>query len=250
MAKDSRIGWTNHTFNIVTGCVKVSPGCAHCYAERDRFARQYWGKTAERQTRKAPYWKQPIKWDREAAAAGVPGRVFAGSYCDVFEDNKTVDAEREKLWPLIEQTPNLRWLMLTKRAERIRRSLPHHWGSAAYSNVCLGISAENGQYLESRMNHLSQCGGNLRFVSLEPLLGPIDAWYWLKHKAINWVIVGGESGPGHRPMDPQWALEIQGQCKTHKVPFYYKQDGGPKSGTIEHPSLWRHELPSSFLSLN
>jgi protein gp37 len=144
MPQDTGISWTNHTFNIVWGCTKVSQGCKHCYAEPIAAKQGFdvWGLGKDRRTFGEAYWKKPLAWNRAAEKAGVPARVFCSSMCDVFEDHPTTIAELEKLWPLIRQTPWLQWQLLTKRPERIAQSLPADWGQG-YSNVWLGTSIEN-----------------------------------------------------------------------------------------------------------
>lgn len=245
MAKDSSIAWTTASFNMVTGCKQVSPGCLNCYAMRDPHARPFWGLT-DRQTRADAYWKAPHLWNRKALASEAPTRVFAGSYCDVFEAHVTVDRERARLWPLMKATRGLRWLLLTKRPERIVECLPEDfWESSVWGHVWLGTSVEDQQRADERLLALSEVPGRT-FVSVEPLLGPIDPAVLLTGGGVQWVICGGESGPERRRMDPEWAAEIQDFCVGHRIPFFYKQDGGPKPDTIAHPERWRREFPEAL----
>jgi protein gp37 len=135
MGKDTKIEWAKHTFNIVWGCTKVSEACASCYAEAlaKRFGHSVWGADKERRKLGEAYWKQPLKWNAAAGAAGVRERVFCSSMADVFEDHPTVAEERQKLWPLIESTPNLNWLLLTKRPENMLKFTP--WSARWPSNI-------------------------------------------------------------------------------------------------------------------
>lgn len=139
--KDSKISWTHHTFNLAWGCDEVSPECANCYARvfSQRLGKNLWGKEKPREVLSHSYWKQPLKWDREARKAGERHRVFCSSMADVFEDHPTITWQRQRLWEMIRQTQNLDWLLLTKRAERIEGSLPADWGQG-YANVWLGVT--------------------------------------------------------------------------------------------------------------
>lgn len=239
MSEHTGIEWTDHTFNIAWGCFKVSPGCAHCYA--DTFSRRYghdvWGppKTTARRTFGEKHWNEPLKWERAAAAdpsggacADIPGRlVFCSSMCDVFEDHPTIDAEREKLWPLIRATPHLTWQLLTKRPERIAANLPSDWGEG-YANVWLGTSIESNDY-RWRYDELAKVKAVVHFLSLEPLLGHVDLYdrfSGLGPDEAWWVIVGGESGPGARPMDLDDVRSIKRACDEFGVAFFLKQLGG------------------------
>jgi protein gp37 len=226
MSELTGIEWTDHTFNIAWGCMKVSPGCAHCYADTlsHRYGFDVWGPaaTTERRTFGAKHWNEPLRWNKAAEKAGEARRVFCCSMCDVFEDHPTVDAERAKLWPLIRATPWLDWQLLTKRPERIAANLPGDWGNG-YENVWLGTSIESMDYI-ARADQLARVPATVRFLSCEPLLGPLDIIDVLDR--INWVIVGGESGPGARPMHELWAGDLQTQCWLSGVPFFLKQLGG------------------------
>lgn len=263
MGENSAISWTDHTFNPWWGCVKVSTGCEHCYAEYLAVHRQHkpiWGpaKTTRRRMMSEAYWKQPLKWNRKAEAEGVRRRVFCASMADVFEDHPDVVDARARLWALIEVTPALDWLLLTKRPENIDKMLPERWNPpfCLYngillkqdmpSNVWLGISAENQDEFDTRWPVLEHIGRTWYpeniFLSLEPLLGPINieiAYEWTEHeedrtiwcRGVDWVIVGGESGPSARPMDLQWARDIRKQCQEAEIPFFFKQAGGRFGGS-------------------
>ena len=231
MSKDSRSEWTHHTFNPWWGCTKVSPGCKNCYAETwaRRLGQDVWGPKTHRRELTSSYWKQPAAWNAEAARTGVRARVFCASMADVFEDRRDVDARREQLWRVIAETPNLDWLLLTKRPQNVRRLVP--WVETWPENVWLGATAENQRCLEKRVPHLLDSGARVRFLSCEPLLGPIDLSAWIAgaqrgdHPPIDWVIGGGESGHHARPMNPGWLTALRDQCVGGGVRFHFKQWG-------------------------
>lgn len=238
MGETTKIAWCDHTFNIAWGCFKVSPGCKNCYADTfstTRMGFDVWGPPAvtERRTFGEKHWRQPVKWNREAEQAGERRRVFSSSMADVFEDHPTVIAQLEKLWPLIKATPGLDWMLLTKRAERIEWSLPSDWNDGAeYPNVWLGVSVEDHEYALARLGYLSQVSAAVRFVSYEPALGPID-WEAI-HEAngglnLDMIIYGGESGPGFRPEDKQWARDTLAYCRRRGIAFFHKQSAAPKT---------------------
>lgn len=222
MAKDSRIEWTHHTFNPWWGCVRVSPACTHCYAETwaHRLGMQLWGRSADRRFSGADYWRQPIKWNDEAKRSGERRRVFCASMADVFEGRAELNSWREKLWPLIEQTGQLDWLLLTKRPQNVQRMVP--WGDTWPSNVWLGTTAENQKYADSRIPSLLAVPARVHFISAEPLLGPLTLRKWSN---LDWVIAGGESGRGARPTDPQWVRTLRDDCKDMQIAFHFKQWG-------------------------
>jgi protein gp37 len=228
MAENTIIAWTDHTFNIAWGCVKISPGCTNCYAETlsKRYGHAVWGKDAGRRVLSEKYWSEPLKWQNEAKAAGVIQRVFSSSMCDIWEDHPTITKERAKLWPLIRATPNLCWQLLTKRAERIANNLPPDWGNG-YPKVWLGVSAENQKFADERIPYLLRIPAVVHFVSYEPALGPVDFSPWLtettRGRSVSWIIQGGESGPGWRPMDVQWARNVRDQCARAGVAYFFKQ---------------------------
>jgi protein gp37 len=233
--KDSKIEWTDHTFNPWVGCAKVSPGCDHCYAEAwaKRYGNVKWGAGETR--RKTVTWNQPLKWNAEAAQAGIRKRVFCASLADVF-DNEIPPEWRALLWSLVRETPHLDWLLLTKRIGNAPKMLPADWGQG-WPNVWLGISVVNQEEADRDIPKLLAIDARIRFLSMEPLLGPVhfsnvtkrsDAVQQLGKPALNgvhWVIVGGESGKDARPMAPAWARSIRDQCKTVRVPFLFKQWG-------------------------
>lgn len=232
MGKNSRIEWTHHTFNPWWGCVRVSDACKHCYAEAwaKRVGSVAWGARAERRFFSDAHWRQPLKWQAEAEAAGERRRVFCASMADVFEDRRDLDAPRERLAGLIATTPRLDWLLLTKRPEVAQRLAP--WGAAWPENVWLGTTAENARWAAKRLPALVAAGARVRFVSCEPLLGPLDLSPWLDAGALHWVIAGGESGGGARPSDPAWFLGLRDQCAHARVPFHFKQWGNWAPATV------------------
>jgi protein gp37 len=218
------IEWSNETFNIVWGCVKVSPACDNCYAEAR--ATEWWGKDAPRRTFGESYWKKPLKWNEDAAKNGERPRVFCSSMADVFEKHPTVTQEREKLWPLIQATPNLDWLLLTKRHDNVEKNLPWGKNDVPWPNVWIEMSVENQQYADIRLPYLTKINAVVRWVSVEPLLGPADLSKYLP--ALDWIIVGGESGDNARVMQPAWAKQIWKDCQQAQVPFFFKQWGQHK----------------------
>lgn len=230
MAAATVIAWTDHTFNLVWGCTKISPGCANCYAETLSKSKRYgtpldvWGPDKPRRTLGAAYWREPLKWDRQAKIAGERRRVFCGSMFDWCDPHPTVKQELARLWPLISQTPNLDWLLLTKRPEHIGACLPANF-PRGFRNVWLGTSIENNDYA-GRADMLRRHDATVRFVSYEPALGPLDR---LDLTGLDWVIYGGESGPGYRDHDVQWARDLRTRCDARGVAFFFKQSPAPRT---------------------
>lgn len=242
MGKNSRIEWTHHTFNPWWGCTKVAAACAHCYAEAwsKRVGQRVWGPNAARRFFGDRHWAEPRQWQREALLNGQRRRVFCASMADVFEDRPELDAWREKLWGLIEATPQLDWLLLTKRPDMVRRLVP--WGGHWPQNIWLGTTVEHQDVAESRLMHLAQLPAVIRFISAEPLLGSLDLRPWLG-TTIHWVITGGESGPHARPASPAWFRSLLQQCRETGVPFHFKQwgDWTPSTGATV-PELPREQV--------
>ena len=223
------IAWTSATFNPWMGCAKVSPGCAHCYAEtltKNRMGLSLWGKNGRRQITSDLNWKKPVKWNREAQEAGERRRVFCASLCDVFEDHPTANKARPDLWELIAATPNLDWQLLTKRPENIANFLPVNWGGG-WNNVWLGVSTEDQQRAEERLPYFDKLSAAVFFASYEPALGPIDFFKIVRGKKLidrlDWCIYGGESGPGFRPHDIAWPRTARDQFDKVGKAFFYKQ---------------------------
>jgi len=247
MGERTEISWADSTFNPVVGCTKVSAACDHCYAES-------WAKRAgqpelwqgERRRTTPENWRKPLKWDRDAALSGRRPRVFCASLSDVF-DNQWEPEWRRDLWQLIAETPHLDWLLLTKRPQNIAKMLPS--GDLAkflpwpWPNVWLGTTAENQTEANRRVPHLVAVPAAVRFLSCEPLLGPINLALAGLEVCLNdfdtpcttnisWVISGGESGSHHRQTDPAWIRSLRDQCYAVDIAFHHKQNGGkrPKDG--------------------
>ena len=225
MARNSKIEWTDHTFNPWWGCTKVSPACDHCYAETwaKRIGLDVWSSGKPRRFLSNSYWQQPRRWNKAASLANQRARVFCASMSDVFEWKKELTPWRHKLWELIEETPHLDWLLLTKRPHLVTRMTP--WSNEWPHNVWLGVTVENQKYAEKRLSHLEKIPAKIRFLSCEPLLGEIDLRKWLEQNVIHWVIAGGESGFNARPSNPDWFLSLRDQCIAYVTPFHFKQWG-------------------------
>jgi protein gp37 len=244
MAKNSHIEWTHHTFNPWWGCIKVSPACDNCYAElwAKRMGHRLWGREAPRRFFSDAHWREPLRWNEEAARIGSRERVFCASMADVFERRADVNAQRVRLWELIERTPHLDWLLLTKRPQNVERIVP--WGSDWPTNVWIGTSIENQSIAEKRLPFLLSLPAAVRFISCEPLLGPLNLRAWFRRRrlhSIDWVIAGGESGTCSRPMHPDWAKSLLKQCQDFGVPFHFKQWGHWAPADC-HPQVTRSQL--------
>lgn len=246
MGDNTRIEWCDATFNPWIGCQKVSDGCKHCYAESlmdHRYGKAKWGPQGTRQRTSAANWRKPLQWNKQAQDAGIRYRVFCASLADVFENNPQLLDWRQELFALIEQTPNLDWLLLTKRPQHVFDFVPKHWLGGLPSNVWIGASVESQGQI-GRVRDLLRVPAYVHFLSCEPMLGPIDLQecyseepgdcYSLLINYIDWVIVGGESGQNARPMSAEWALNLRRQCDLYGVKFFMKQLGG-------HPDK-RHNL--------
>lgn len=282
MSENSAISWTDHTFNPWIGCTKVSPACDHCYAERSTPSRTLgvvWGPGQPRHRTTPENWNLPLRWNAtpfyecsscgwrgrnakvevvgpEIAAASCPRcaqtgadhvlrlarpRVFCASLADVF-DNEVDPAWRADLFALIQRTPSLDWLLLTKRIGNVSRLLPVDvCGGELPSNVWIGATICNQEEADRDIPKLLAVPARVRFLSIEPMLGAVDLaqagalWSDMNGKiidaaasgkrGIDWVIVGGESGPNARPMHPDWARSLRDQCAAAGVPFHFKQWG-------------------------
>jgi protein gp37 len=236
MATKSTIEWTEYTWNPVTGCTKISTGCRNCYAERMAKRLQAMGQ---------PNYSNgftvcvhdhmldtPLRWKR-------PARVFVNSMSDLFHEN-VPECFIHKVFDIMTRTPQHHYQVLTKRAERLvdtSGSLP--WPD----NVWMGVTVENNNYTY-RIDLLRKVPARIKFISIEPLLGPITK---LDLREIDWVIVGGESGPGARQMRPEWVIDIRDQCRVSGVPFFFKQWGGTnkkKSGRVLEGRTW-NQMPET-----
>ena len=211
MAEQSLIEWTDSTWNPWHGCIKVSPGCKNCYMYRGK---ERWGKNPRNVVRSRTTFDDPLRWT-------TPRRIFTCSWSDWFIED--ADPWREEAWQVVRQSPHHTFQILTKRPERILGALPQDWGTG-WPNVWVGVSIETQQFIH-RKETLQSIPSSLRFISAEPLLGPIE---FGELKGIHWVITGGESGPKARPMDPAWARSIRKQCAASKVTFFHKQNGGTR----------------------
>ncbi|WP_186183103.1 phage Gp37/Gp68 family protein [Burkholderia gladioli] len=275
MSENSKIEWTDHTFSPWMGCTKISPGCDNCYAEAmmdTRLHKVQWGPRGQRVRTSAANWLEPVRWNAKHeqffAAHGRRQRVFCSSLADVF-DNAVDPAWRVDLFQLIADTPNLDWLLLTKRIGNVRSMIE----SAAFStvgtgalnmwltqwamtrtppsNVWLGATIVNQEEADRDIPKLLNTPARVRFLSIEPMLGPIDLLWpetlwpdgptrccsghecgcggqpidpWLIY-GVNWIIAGGESGPGARPAHPDWFRSLRDQCAEAHVAFFFKQWG-------------------------
>lgn len=304
MAENTKIEWANHTFNPWFGCQKVGPGCDHCYAEgwAKRSGLVQWGPGTDRRRSSEANWRKPIKWNRQAEIQhnawqafkdAHPGltdsqlveagfvkperpRVFCASLADVF-DNAVPDAWRMDLFSLIAKTPYLDWLLVTKRVGNVMRMCSGDglMFDMIADRVWLGVTICNQEEADRDIPKLMQIPAKVRWLSMEPLLGPVDLSQWLDiiqyedgaawmrrnighlHDMLDWVVVGGESGPHARPMNPDWAYELCDQCDAADVPFLFKQWGewatagnqafGAIKGEVRHirsdGSFWGDDLP-------
>jgi len=246
MSENSKIEWTHHTFNPWWGCVRVSPGCEHCYAETfsKRVGLKVWGATAERRFFGAKHWAEPYKWDKAAEKAGERHRVFCASMADVCEDHRDpriqsmLNGARRELARLIENTPNLDWLLLTKRIENFRECFPVELftGHQYPKNIWPGTTCEDQPRYDARIRHLLELREfSRRFISYEPALGPIDFRMggmsmpdYAEHNPLaklDWLIYGGESGGNSRPNEVAWARSARKQCAQAGTAFLLKQLG-------------------------
>ncbi|CAN5337037.1 phage Gp37/Gp68 family protein [soil metagenome] len=266
MGENTAIEWATHTFNPWEGCQKVGPGCEHCYAEA-RNARfgggvaANWGPGAPRRRTSTSNWAKPLKWQTEARRTGIRPRVFCASLADVF-DNAVDPQWRDDLWRLILDTPDLDWLLLTKRIGNVPGRTPI---MGIPANAWLGVTVVNQAEADRDVPKLLAVPAARRFLSIEPMLGEIqlvdrcngwffydalrgDRWHdgpchdaprsaWAK---IDWVICGGESGHGARPMHPDWARTLREQCAAAGTPFLFKQWGefGPYNGEPGVAGFW------------
>lgn len=224
MSENSKIEWTDHTFNPWVGCTKVSAACDNCYAEswaKRAGTPELW--TGERRRTTPSNWKQPLKWNAQHdlffAEHGRRQRVFCASLADIF-DNQVPDEWRTDFWQMVRDTPNLDWLLLTKRPQNIKLMLPLDW-AFGYPNVWLGATAENQKEFDRRYEHLVSIPAAIRFLSMEPLLGGVT----IRHRGLDWIITGGESGPNARPSHPDWFRSIRDQCQHSGIAFHFKQWG-------------------------
>lgn len=252
MAENSKIEWTDHTGNLWWGCTNVHAGCDNCYAETwsNRFNNNLWGNDAPRKLVKS-VWGKFAKWQRDAAAANEKHVVFVGSMMDIFEkplrvidnDEKetgqtTGDLRNRFFNQVVPASPNLIFLLLTKRPSNINRMVPAEWLENPPANVMYGASVVDQKSADDVARHLSKVKGP-KFLSVEPLLEDVNMKPFILHyyndddrteppvnewsMTVDWVIVGGESGDGRRPFDPDWARHIRHDCEATGTPFFMKQ---------------------------
>ncbi len=230
MGKKSYIEWTESTWNPVTGCTKISPGCDHCYAERMTARLAAMGQpnyvNGFKVTTHEHMLETPLMWKK-------PQTIFVNSMSDLFHKDVPLDFIRN-VFGVMRKASCHRFQVLTKRSKRLLELSPKlDWPE----NVWTGVSVE-GQDYQFRIDHLRETGANVKFLSLEPLLGPLLR---LDLRGIDWVIVGGESGPGARPMKERWVVQIKRQCLAAKVPFFFKQWGGvnkKRNGRLLRGEIW------------
>jgi protein gp37 len=276
MGEKTGIDWCDHTFNGWIGCMKVSPGCLNCYAETmmdKRYHRVQWGQMKTETTEpsvgtrvrtSAANWRQPLKWAKRARelqrlwdaqqpfevklhpSERIPRperpRVFCSSLADVF-DNQVPEEWRNDLWRLIRDTPELDWLLLTKRPENIERFLPaswHHWSTAEkgpmdWQNVWLGFTAEDQEHFDRRWPIMRDIPAVVRFCSYEPAIGPLRLRGMGDMAGLGWLICGGESGKGHRPMEPEWERLVRNDCFRFGIPYFFKQLAGKRPIPADFP---------------
>jgi protein gp37 len=219
--RNSKIEWTDNTFNPWYGCTKVSPACDHCYAEMmmaTRYGKVKWGAGQARVRTKD--WDKPRKWDREAARAGIRQKVFCASLADAF-DAEVPQAWRDELWELIGDCSNLNWQLLTKRPASIMGMVPPVWREGFPDNVWVGTTIENRQWAQVRLPAILKVPARVKFISAEPLLEAFEI-----PRGIDWVIVGGESGPGWRALSLPDVRRMRDQCQALGIPFFFKQHSG------------------------
>jgi protein gp37 len=236
MGDASHIEWTDATWNPVTGCTKISPGCKFCYAERLSLRLRAMGQKNYAAGFDVAVHDdmldRPLRWRR-------PRRIFVNSMSDLFHAD-VPEEFIQQVFDVMRRADQHQYQVLTKRSERLLEMSPRiDWRP----HIWQGVSVENGDYLD-RVDHLRRSGAHVKFLSIEPLLGRLDA---LDLTGIDWVIVGGESGPGARPVDPDWVREIRDRCAAARVPFFFKQWGGvnkARTGRVLDGRTW-DELPCS-----
>ncbi|WP_019584508.1 phage Gp37/Gp68 family protein [Thioalkalivibrio sp. ALE16] len=230
MAENTKIEWAHHTFNPWIGCTKIGPGCDNCYAERwaEQRGGVRWGVGQPRRRTATSNWNQIRRIHRRNAEAGTRERVFVASLAD-WADQEVPDAWRKDLFDLIAECPSLDFLLLTKRIGVARRMLPWMQPEAdgtPWPNVWLGVTVANQTDADRDIDALLDTPAAVRFLSMEPLLGPVDLDRAMPaDAALGWIIVGGESGPHARPLHPAWARAIRDQCHERDIPFLFKQWG-------------------------
>jgi len=240
MATNSPIEWTDATWNPVTGCDKISPGCKHCYAERMakrlKAARNANYKNGFELTLQPQMLTRPLEWKS-------PKQIFVNSMSDLFHDDVPLEYI-QRVFAVMNKANWHQYQVLTKRAERLEDLSPKlEWAP----HIWMGVSVESAKYL-SRIDCLRRTQAHVKFLSLEPLLGPLPK---MNLRGIDWAIVGGESGPGARPMDAEWVTDIRDQCVKADVAFFFKQWGGvqkKRTGRTLEGRTW-DEMPEALVTL-
>lgn len=226
MGEFSGVEWTHHSFSINWGCEEIPQvnglpsACDNCYARAvaARWKFDVWGKDKPRRMLSEHHWNEPIRWNRKAEAAGLRKRVFCGPMNDICEDRRDLDPLRRMLIELIEKTPWLDWLLLTKRPFLYRRFFPwKEWPKNAWA----GTTTEHQYWFDHRMKALAQVPAAIKFISAEPLFSQIDISAHVKD--LQWVITGSESGQKARPTQEAWIRNLKDQCVGAAIPFFYKQ---------------------------
>lgn len=238
MGQKTIISWTQRTWNPWRGCTKISPGCKNCYMFT---AQNRYGNDPAIVVR-TKTWGDPLRWQRQAERDERHELVFTCSWSDWFHE--AADPWRDEAWQVVKQCRNLVFQILTKRPERIAECLPDDWNEG-YPNVWLGTSVENKRYVW-RIDELRAVPATVRFISAEPLLGSLAG---LSLEDIDWLIVGGESGPSFRPMDLAWARELRDLALAWGVPFFFKQSAAlrTETGTTLDGCEW-HQMPESSVT--
>ena len=290
MAQETHISWTKSTWNPWIGCSKVSAGCQYCYAEAlmdKRYGRVQWGPSGTRSKTSLSNWRDPVRWNRKAARSGEEWRVFCASLADIFEDWRdqvadhkgqplfrctlcdseelcrvcmictgnnvvplTLDHLRKDLFRLVENTPHLTWLLLTKRPENVRSMIPSWWWDKPQHNVWYGTSTEDQENLEKRLPELARIPATRRFLSVEPMLGPLEFASARGIESVSWAIFGGESAQGGaaaRRCEPGWIEDGIAQCRKLDIAPFVKQLGSNCGLVLEeshgaNPAEWPEAL--------
>jgi len=239
MASSSSIEWTESTWNPITGCTKISSGCKNCYAERMAMRLQAMAHRNYRNgfmpTMHHSLLSLPLYWKK-------PQMIFVNSMSDLFHEAVT-DQFIDQIFETMNTASWHNFQILTKRSERLSTLAPKlNWGT----NIWMGVTVESSDYL-LRIDHLRKTEARIKFISFEPLLGPIRN---IDLSGIDWVIVGGESGPGARSIQGSWVIELRNQCQNAGIPFFFKQWGGfnkKKAGRELEGRIW-DEMPMLFIA--
>lgn len=233
MAENTKIEWCDHTFNPWVGCTRVSDGCDNCYAAAldKRFGNDRWDKPGlKHEFTTDTNWRKPLKWQKDAKQANKRMKVFCASMSD-WCDKNAPDGAMDRLFGLIRETPDLDWLLLSKRSTLIKKRLPDDWGNG-YDNVWLGVTCENIKQGIPRIHDLVKIPAVVRFLSCEPLLEDITLSEDFDISGIDWAIIGGESGPEARPMKSSWLFNLINVCNSYRdnnTAVFFKQWGGKGS---------------------